>query len=217
MIVPDWLRWHAAYDDEHSSQHARLQVVRAAIRTVLDERGGRPTRAISACAGEGRDIIDVVAHHPARDSVEALLIEKTPAVAAVARESARRHGLRAFTIVEADAGRSDPYEPGVPADLLLFCGIFGWVTFADIVRTIAFLPSLAAPGATVVWTRHHQPPDLTPAIRSAFAEAGFEERSFVALENAPSSVGVHRLARSPLPFRAGEELFRFAASDEPCR
>jgi hypothetical protein len=215
MEQPDWRGWHGAYDDESSSLSDRLRLVRTFIRHVLDARNGRPTRVISACAGEGRDIIAATATHPARRSVEALLVEITPAVAATARESARRHGLERFTVMEADAGRSDVYASMVPANLLLFCGIFGWISDEDVFRTIAFLPRLAAPGATVIWTRHHREPDLTGAARARFAAAGFEEIAFVKPENSVSSVGVHRLAVPPLEFERGAALFTFARSTAP--
>ena len=47
---------------------------------------------------------------------------------------------------------------------------------------------------TVIWTRHRRPPDLTPQIRAWFAESGFDEIAFEALE---TSVGVNRLCDAP--------------------
>ena len=56
---------------------------------------------------------------------------------------------------------------------MVACGIFGNITGSDIQATVAALPSPCAPGALVLWTRHRSSPDLTPAIRSWFREAGF--------------------------------------------
>jgi hypothetical protein len=55
------------------------------------------------------------------------------------------------------------------------------------------MPSFCAPGGTVIWTRHRRPPDLTPAVREWFAQAGFTEESYVAPEPYVLSVGSHRL------------------------
>ena len=49
----------------------------------------------------------------------------------------------------------------------------------------------------VIWTRHRRPQDLTPRIRSWFADSGFEEMAFDALDTATlAAVGVGRLSRT---------------------
>jgi hypothetical protein len=58
--------------------------------------------------------------------------------------------------------------------IVMGCGIFGNITDSDTQATVAALPSLRATGALVLWTRHLLAPDLTPAIRSWFKEAGFQ-------------------------------------------
>ena len=92
---------------------------------------------------------------------------------------------------------------------MLLCGIFGNVSDDDVHRTVRAAPQLCAPGATVVWTRHHRPPDLTPRIRGWFAGAGFAERSFVAPDDAVYSVGVHELTGPSEPLRPDETWFSF--------
>jgi hypothetical protein len=57
---------------------------------------------------------------------------------------------------------------------------------------------LCAPQATVIWTRHRHPPDLTPYIRGTFERAGFGELAFE--DSPPFGVGVNRLLAPPLPF-----------------
>jgi hypothetical protein len=71
------------------------------------------------------------------------------------------------------------------------------------------LPSLCAPGALVLWTRHRRPPDLTPAIRSWFGEAGFREEAFDVSHDGFMSVGAHRLTGEPAALALGQRLFSF--------
>ncbi len=56
----DYRAWHEDYDDPESGLTWRLGVVRSHIRAALDAKPG-PARVLSACAGDGRDIIGVLA------------------------------------------------------------------------------------------------------------------------------------------------------------
>jgi pimeloyl-ACP methyl ester carboxylesterase len=209
----DWAAWHDDYDRPGSFLAARLALVQMRIRAWLDRAPAGPLRAISLCAGEGRDLLGVLAHHPRGRDVAARLVERDPRNAAAARAAARGAGLAGVAIVEGDAGASGAYAGAVPADLVLACGVFGNVTDSDIDATIAALPSLCAPGATVIWTRHRTAPDRTPAIRSSFAAAGFAEIAFDAPEGFLFSVGTNRLAGAPAPFDAARRLFAFVGYD----
>jgi hypothetical protein len=75
------------------------------------------------------------------------------------------------------------------------------------------LISLCAPGALVLWTRHRSPPDLTPAIRSWFGEAGFREEAFDTSHDGFMSVGAHRLAGEPAALALGPRLFTFSLGE----
>jgi ubiquinone/menaquinone biosynthesis C-methylase UbiE len=203
----DWRQWHEAYEDA-SPLRARLDIVQDRIRDALTARpADRPTRVISLCAGQGRDLLPVLAERPERN-VSARLVELDAHNVSVARERVRDENLDGVDVVQADAALTSAYEGAVPADLILVCGVFGNVSDADVRTTIGELSRLCAPGATVIWTRSRRAPDLTPSIRSWFAHAGFEEISFVG-EPGSFSVGVHRLRRGPDAFRADLELFRF--------
>jgi hypothetical protein len=70
---------------------------------------------------------------------------------------------------------------------------------------------MCAPGATVIWTRHRRPPDLTGQIRSWFAAAGFDEVAFDAPETPTmTGIGVHRLtAAGPVARLPAGRLFTF--------
>jgi hypothetical protein len=170
-------------------------------------------RIVSMCAGQGRDVIDVVATHPKREAVSALLVELHPDLVAFARQRAAAAGVdRHVRIVEGDAALSRWYADYVPADLVLVCGVFGNISAADRGHTIQALPGWCKPGAHVIWTRHRRPPDATPAVRAEFAAAGFTELAFVAPEDTVMTVGHHRLdapAPHAAPFTPDETLFDF--------
>src|SRR5262249_58569663 len=67
----DWRAWHGAYDDPGSSLARRLAVVRARIADTLDAAPPGPLRAVAMCAGQGRDLIPVLASHPRGPDVTA--------------------------------------------------------------------------------------------------------------------------------------------------
>lgn len=59
----DWVAWHAAYDED-TPLHHRLRAVQGRIREALLDRPPGPIRVISACAGEGRDLLGALVDHP---------------------------------------------------------------------------------------------------------------------------------------------------------
>jgi hypothetical protein len=83
----DYVEWHRAYDDPGSGLSWRLRAVQGHIRRVLDERPG-PLRVLSACAGDGRDVLGVLAQRADAARVSATLVELHPGIAARAREAA---------------------------------------------------------------------------------------------------------------------------------
>jgi ubiquinone/menaquinone biosynthesis C-methylase UbiE len=208
-----WEKWHAPYEDPASNLSLRLRTVQAMLRQGLDAvppGHAGPIRIVSLCAGQGRDVIDVVAEHPRRDEVAALLVELDPALVAFARARADAAGVGdVVRVVEGDASLSRWYAEQVPADLVLVCGIFGNIGAGDITATIEALPSFCRPGGHVVWTRHRRPPDATPAIRSCFAAAGFTELAFAAPEGTVMTVGHHRFDGETTPFDPERRLFDF--------
>lgn len=210
MARPDWLAWHEQYRDPTSGPAQRLPVVQRFIRRVLDEGDGQ-LRAVSLCAGDGRDLLGVLAEHPRGATVRARLVELEPGLAETARVTAAEHGLGGIEVVCGDAALTDAYIGAVPADLVLVCGVFGNVSDADVERTVNALPELCAPRAVVVWTRHRRDPDLTPAIRAWFGEAGFDECGFEASPSWSWAVGMQRLRGAPRALRPGVRLFTFAS------
>ena len=205
----DWVGWHEDYRDPDSALSLRLREVQRQLAAFLDQNPDRPVRLVSACAGDGRDVIEVLAERPDRDRVSGRLVELDPTLATRAGDAAAEHGLTGVEVVEGDAGIVDAYRGAVPADLVLFCGVFGNIADADIERTIATLPQLCAPGATVIWTRGRRTPDLLEPIRRWFDQAGFTRRELITPEGVSWSVGVERLTAGPVPFVPGERLFTF--------
>ena len=165
---------------------------------------------ISLCAGQGRDVIEVLASHSRRAEVTARLVERDPEIAAVARQAVAAASLAPqVDVVTADAALTDAYRGMVPADVVLACGIFGNVIDADIRNTIDAFPQLCATGATVIWTRHRGAPDRVPMICEWFSSRGFELQ-WLSDPGAGFGVGVHRFASPPAAFVPGLRMFSFA-------
>jgi hypothetical protein len=210
MVRRDWVEWHRAYDDPGSLLSRRVELVQGHLRAELERVPAGDIHLISLCAGQGRDVIGVLTGHPRRDDVCARLVELDGRNVALARQAAQAAGLHRVEVLQADAGITDACIGAVPAQIVLVCGIFGNITASDIRATVAALPSLCTPGALVLWTRHRSPPDLTPAIRSWFGEAGFREDAFDTSQDGFMSVGAHRLTGEPAALALGQRLFTFS-------
>ena len=208
----DWAAWHDAYDDPGSPLAQRLRAVQAQIAAALDQAPPGPLRAVSICAGQGRDLIGVLREHPRGGDVTARLVELDPRIAATARQLAADAGLTQVEVVTGDAAQTDAYAGLVPAGLVLACGVFGNITDEDVARTIRCCAGLCATGGTVVWTRGRGEPDLVPQICEWFAGEGFELLG-VSEPGTQWGVGAHRLAGTPAPLPAGERMFTFAGAN----
>ena len=214
-MTRDWVRWHEDYEAPQSSLARRLAVVRREIRRALGEAprssdGGR--RLISMCAGDGRDVLPVLAEHPAGRDVSALLVELDPSLSGRARQTAADLGLDRVEVRNGDAGRADTYRDFGRAHIALACGVFGNITVDDMRRTVAALPSLLVPGGIAIWTRGrgHAPGDHSDEVRRSFASHGFTELAFTRPGDSQFRVGMARLtvgARSEL--EPGASLFAF--------
>lgn len=192
------MRWHSGYEDPDSPLSERLRLVQAGVKDALDRHTPGPIQIVSMCAGQGRDVIDVVARHRRGSDVRALLVEQDPVLVRFARDRAAAASVAdQVDVVEGDASLARPYIGTVPADVVLICGVFGNISDADIRATIFRMPAFCAPWGTVIWTRHRRPPDLTPSILEWFVEAGFAEQSFSAPAPYVLSVGCHRFVGRP--------------------
>lgn len=212
MFERDWHAWHADYDRPDSKLSRRLAAVRSQIGAALDEAPPGPLRAVSLCAGQGRDLIGVLAEHPRGPDVTALLVELDPRNVAVAAESARRAGLTGVRAVAGDATSTNNYLDMSPVDLVLVCGVFGNLVPADVDRLVGHCTQLCRTGGSVVWTRHREVPDVIPRICDWFEDRGFE-RLWLSDPDVPYGVGRHRYLKDPAPLPPDTTMFTFVGHD----
>lgn len=164
-------------------------------------------RILSLCSGDGRDLIPQLADS-GREFAHLVLVEQDQALAHAARTTASQLGLGRVRVITGDAGVCATFAFALPVDLLMLCGVFGNVSEHDIAATVAAVPAMLRPGATVIWTRGSTEPDLRRVIRQWFTDTGFTEAAFDS-EPHGFGVGVARLtdpcSTEPLPHR----LFTF--------
>lgn len=168
--MTDWAAWHEPYEDLDSPLSGRLREVRRQVAAALDRAPAGPLTLLSLCAGQGLDVLPVLTDHGRGPDVAARLVELDERNCAAARKDAPTSA----TVQEADAGDTASYAEVLPVDVLLLCGIFGNIDDADVARTVAAVPTLCKADASIVWTRHTHPPDLTPRLRHWFGEIGIE-------------------------------------------
>jgi cyclopropane fatty-acyl-phospholipid synthase-like methyltransferase len=213
--VSDWHEWYLEYDDPTSSLSRRLTVVRSQLAALLAAAAPGPVRLLSLCSGDGRDTLPVIAASGV--DVPAVLVELDRTLADAARASAASLGLSQVEIRTADAGSTSCASGGVPADVVMACGIFGNITDEDVGRTISTLPSLLAPGGQVIWTRGCRVPgdptdvagDPSETVRGLFVDTGFEEVAFVRPDDASFRVGVVRWPHAVAHYEPGVRMFSF--------
>ena len=71
----DWQAWHEAYAEENTPLSRRLQLVQRHIASWLDERKGEKLTVVSACAGQGHDLLGVLATRTDAHRVSCTLLE----------------------------------------------------------------------------------------------------------------------------------------------
>lgn len=212
----DWLEWHSYYDDPDSSVSRRLAVVQRDLRRALAEAPDGEDgvlRLVSMCAGEGRDVLPVLAERRGVRPVSALLIEFDPVVSQRARAAADDSGLSGVEVRVADAGMTDTYLDLPPAHVLLVCSVFGNISYSDMRRTVATLPALLADGGLVIWTRAGRTGhDPSLQVQACFLDHGFTEISFTATSDDAFRIGMHRVRGGPDDVRRpqpGRRMFSF--------
>jgi hypothetical protein len=212
--VRDYLAWHEQYDDPGSSLPRRLALVREVLAAELDARRG-PVRVVSLCAGDGRDILGVLAQREDADRVSVTLVEVLPQLVERARRAAAEVAA-GVEVVAADAGCSEIYRgmATVPADVVLLVGVLGNLSDSDVATTVAAMRCLCAPGATLLWSRGRSlegTDDFVTPVREAFTAAGFTEvsiRSFD-VDDDRTALGVVRFDGPPEPLGPGQRWFTF--------
>jgi hypothetical protein len=209
----DWHAWHAEYEAPDSSLGRRLRVVQDKIRAALDGCPPGPLRIISLCAGQGRDLLQVLAEHPRAADVTARLVELDARNSQVAEQMSKAAGLHQVEVVTADAALTDRYQGMAPADIVLACGLFGNITDEDIKHTIASCRQLCATGGTIIWTRGRTAPDKVPSICDWFREHDFDLQ-WLSEPDAGFGVGVHRYTGVSRPLTPDVRMFSFIGYNE---
>jgi hypothetical protein len=207
--VTDWVGWHQGYDKPEYALGRRLEVVQRRIGEVLDVLGPGPRRIVRLCAGDGRDLIPVLAGHPRRQEMSTVLVELNEELSETARQRARQAGLDTVDVRCGDASDPGLFGDVVPTDLLVLCGMFGNISDDDVARIVGALPLLVSTGGYVIWTRGASEPDRRPRIRRWIIRAGLVECSFDG-EPEPYGVGVAALNdASTLALPVPDPLFTF--------
>ena len=183
-------------------------IVQGFVRDWLDATAPRRVQVVSVCAGDGRDLLEVLVSRADAERVTATLVELDPGLAEGARRLAA--GLPGVEVRTADAGDPAAYAGLPPADLVLLCGVLGNVSDADAEHVLSVLPALCADGARVIWTRTRRAPDLTPSVRAWLGENGFREVAFAPVPDSLAAVGVADLGTRPEHAAlGGSRLFTF--------
>jgi hypothetical protein len=184
-----------------------------ALTEAPAENDGR-RRLISMCAGDGRDVLPVLARHARGRMVHAVLAELDPELGRRARAAASELGLPGVDVRTGDAGLADTYLDVAPAHVVMACGVFGNISGEHVRRTVAALPALLVAGGIVVWTRGRGDGNSDPSadVGACFEEHGFQEMAFTRPTDARFRVGMHRLVAAPAPARqlSQARLFVFA-------
>jgi hypothetical protein len=215
----DWLEWHELYNTEPKLQQ-RLEIVREYISYSLDNSPTGNIRVVSACAGDGRDLLGTLANHPRAKDVYARLVEINPQLVERGRATIESLGLtKQIDFINGDATAAVNYVGAVPADIVIVCGIFG--NLADeneLNRLLGNLSFLSKKGAFILWTRGHSNGiNYSETVRKYFHEFGFEEVNFKLTETGDMGVGIHRYLGESQSVPKEQNLFVFSGVSNKAR
>ena len=148
-----WNNWpQRAY--ERPSYRRRLEAVQRHLSDVLDRAPDGEVTIISPCAGDGRDVIDVVGAHPRRTDVAAWLVEMDAKSVAAGIALARGAGLqKTVRFLHADATSYATYRDIPGADVVVLCGVWGHVPPGERSEVVSACRALCRVGGHVIWTR----------------------------------------------------------------
>lgn len=218
--MTDWKHWLSRYHEPRSPHSQRLRTVQRLITNRIIRTAPDAVSIVSICAGDGRDIIPVLAALDDPSRVTATLLELDPRLCALAEAQVSENRLDGVHVRQADAGTTDAYARLRPADIVVLVGVFGNIADADVSNTIEILPALCKPGALVIWSlrqrpRHRpsQPPrrndrERVDTVRAWFRRERFDE--FFSSGPGPAFyVGAHSFGGEPAPLPGGHRFFTF--------
>lgn len=210
---PDrWRGWpERAY--QGGRYQPRLLAVQSHLADCLDRAPRGPVRIISMCAGDGRDVIGVLASHPRRHDAAAWLVELSHRSVAAGNRHKTTVGLDdTVALLHADATAYATYRDIAPADVVLVCGVWGHVPAPERTRLVFGLAALCRPGAAVIWTRgvgrginrYHE-------IALHFAPASWQSVRVSSTADGRWAVATNRYCGPPRPLPGAGHLFHFHA------
>ncbi len=215
-MAKDWFEWHNLYQTEDVLQQ-RLEIVQKYISDSLDAAPAGTIRVVSACSGDGRDLLGVLATHPRAKDVRARLVELNPQLVERGKAAIAQLGFTdQIEFINGDASLTASYAGAVPADLVIVCGIFGNLADEAVLRRlIRNLPYFAKTGAFALWTRGHRDGvNYSERVRQIFQENEFVEVDFQLTTTGNMGVGRHRFTGQPVAAPLEEQFFVFTGTPE---
>jgi hypothetical protein len=174
----NWKEWHSQYDRCEVMQ-SRLATVRQTIEQCLRLLPPGRQRILSVCAGDGRDIIPLIAQSPRRSDFRGVLVEQDAALVKAGQELIDAHELgRYLTFLQADATAPAIYAERIPCDLVLAAGVFGNLLPRDFDMFVRALGAFLKTDGYLVWTRNRVVSNghrEIPRIRQTLQSHGFVE------------------------------------------
>jgi hypothetical protein len=181
---------------------------------------GAGAALVSVCAGDGRDVIQVLSGELSELPVRALLVESEPELARRGEAQAVSAGVSDRVLFRCrDATRMESYQGYVPADVLVMAGVLGNVpsrAYPDLARTAA---TLLRRGGFLLWTQRR----FSGAIDAEYREfraalaanqflSMFADETLAGPGGVSYLVATEQLATTP-PEPAKDPLFQFSDFD----
>jgi amino acid adenylation domain-containing protein len=211
-----WTDWYRLYE-AGMGLTGRLNLVRSQVAAALDERPPGPFYLTSICAGDGRDVIPVVAEHRRAAEIDAGLIDLDAEALERGRQTAEEAGMaERFHFRCADATQAASYQGLPAADLLIVSGVLGHLNKAGLAQLAASLPMLLKPGGHLLWSRHqvlHRGAEHIAYFRGKLAAAQFEEVFFQPASSEGFVVGRAIYQGPPIAPDARRKFFEFIGID----
>jgi len=207
----DWVKWHQLYETEPSRMF-RLKLVEQHLSDCINDIPAGAFKAVSICAGDGRDIIGALSGHSRRKDAWVRLVETDQNLVEAGREAVGSAGLaEQMEFLLGDATMTSAYSGMAPADLVVACGVFGNVREQQLSQLVGHLPQLCQAGAYVVWTHYLSSTGMRriELIRGFLRAAGFIERQMDFSDQAGHLVATHHYEGRGLPLVDNSRMFEF--------
>jgi hypothetical protein len=219
-MAKDWFAWHDLYNSQELLQQ-RLAIVQKYISNSLDAAPAGTIQIVSACSGDGRDLLGVLETHPRAKDVRARLVELDPKLVERGKEAIAKLGLTdQIEFIHGDATLTANFADHVPADVVIVAGIFGNLPNEEVLqKLIRNLAYFSKTGAFAIWTRGQRDGiNHAKRVREIFQENDFSEVDFqfTATDNL-QAVGIHRFDGQTIAKPLDEKFFEFTGTPETAR